>query len=187
MSWRVGIIVLLALALVAVITWLVLRQPATPPAPVPVTEPEPLPTPTPAPEDSIVLLFAGFDGMLHPELREVPLPAELDVRVRTVVDELLRGPRGNLRPVVPYPAEVAAVFVDSRAVAYVDLTPPPKPLEGSNVEIMLVYGIVDSVLLNCPELEAVQILFGGREVDTLTGHLDLSQPLVLNRRFVASS
>ena len=48
-------------------------------------------------------------------------------------------------------------------------------------------GTVDSILLNCPELSAVQILFGGHEVETLTGHLDLSKPLVLNRRFIASS
>jgi hypothetical protein len=33
----------------------------------------------------------------------------------------------------------------------------------------------------------VQILFGGHEVKTLTGHVDLSRPLVLNKRFIAQS
>ena len=47
------------------------------------------------------------------------------------------------------------------------------------------YGVVDSVLLNCPELKAVQVLFGGREIETLTGHLDLSKPLAV-AAFVAS-
>ena len=50
----------------------------------------------------------------------------------------------------------------------------------------LAYGLVDSILLNCPTLHAVQILFGGHEVPTLTGHLDLSEPLVLNKEFIAS-
>jgi hypothetical protein len=52
---------------------------------------------------------------------------------------------------------------------------------------MLAYGVVNSIILNCPEVSAVQILFGGHEVDTLTGHLDLSRPLVLNKRFIAAS
>ena len=33
-----------------------------------------LTTPTPAPEQRVILLFAGRDNMLHPELRSVPLP-----------------------------------------------------------------------------------------------------------------
>ena len=36
-------------------------------------------------------------------------------------------------------------------------------------------------------LSARAILFGGHEVPTLTGHLDLSKPLVLNKRFIAAS
>ena len=51
---------------------------------------------------------------------------------------------------------------------------------------MLAYGVVDSIILNCPEVTAVQILFGGHEVPTLTGHLDLSRPLVLNKRFIGA-
>ncbi len=50
---------------------------------------------------------------------------------------------------------------------------------------MLAYGTVNSVLLNCPELTSVQLLFSGTEVPSLTGHLDLSQPLSLNKRFIA--
>jgi germination protein M len=145
------------------------------------------PTPTPPPAQQIVLLFAGPDGRLHPELREVALPIEVHERARAVVRELLAGPTSNLRPVVPYPAEVNAVFVSAEGHAFVDLTGPPEPLQGSHVELMLAYGVIDSILLNCPELRAVQLLFDGREVPTLTGHLDLSRPLVLNKRFIASS
>jgi hypothetical protein len=89
--------------------------------------------------------------------------------------------------VIPYQAELNAVFVDENANAFVDLTAPPSPLQGSNVELLLIYGVVDSVILNCPEVSAVQVLFGGREIPTLTGHLDLSKPLVLNKRFIAAS
>jgi germination protein M len=145
-----------------------------------------LPTPTPAPEQRVMLLFAGTDGMLHPELRSVPLPAEVHERVRVVVLEVLAGPTGNLKPVVPWDAELKSVFVDHEGTTFIDLTAPSRPLAGSHTELMLAYGLVDSILLNCPELRAVQLLFGGHEIPTLTGHVDLSRPLVLNKRFIAS-
>ncbi len=51
----------------------------------------------------------------------------------------------------------------------------------------MTYAVVNSILLNCPELDTVQLLFGGHEVKTLTGHLDLSRPLALNKGFIATS
>jgi germination protein M len=127
--------------------------------------------------------------MLHPELRSVPLPEEVHERIQIVMRELLAGPATSprLAPVVPYQASLKAVFVDQKGNAFVDLTAPPEPLAGSSTELILAYGVVNSIILNCPEVSAVQILFGGHEVTTLTGHLDLSKPLVLNKRFIARS
>jgi hypothetical protein len=188
MNWRVVLIALAAVAAVALLIWLL--QGGTPQIELAeVLDIVELPTPTPAPEQRVILLFAGRDGMLHPELRSVPLPEELHERIRVVMTELLEGPRSapRLSPPVPYKASMNAVFVDQHGNAYVDLTAPPKPLAGSSTELMLAYGVVNSIILNCPEVSAVQILFGGHEVDTLTGHLDLSRPLVLNKRFIAKS
>ena len=188
MNWRVVLIAIAAVAAVALLIWLL--QGGEPRVEHAVEfEVEELPTPTPAPEQRVILLFTGGDGMLHPELRSVPLPDEVHERIRVVMEELLAGPRSapRLAPPVPYQASLDAVFVDQRGNAYVDLTAPPEPRAGSNTELMLAYSVVNSILLNCPELSAVQILFGGHEVQTLTGHLDLSKPLVLNRRFIASS
>ncbi len=172
----------------AVLTWVLVAS--RPPAADGGAAPEELPTPPPAPEQRILLLFPGPDGLLHPELRTAPFPAELDLQVRTVVTELLAGPAasdGELVAAVPWPAALEASFVDGQGNAFVDLTAPPGPVAGSHTELTLVYAVVDSVLLNCPELRAVQLLFGGHEVATLTGHLDLSRPLVLNKRFIAAS
>jgi hypothetical protein len=166
MNWRVALIAVAAVAAVALLAWLL--QGGKPQVEQAETQAvEDLPTPTPAPEQRVILLFVGRDGMLHPELR----------------------PRStqSLAPPVPYEASLNAVFVNSEGQAFVDLTAPPDPLTGSSTELMLTYGVVNSIILNCPEITAVQVLFGGHEVDTLTGHLDLSRPLVLNRRFIAAS
>ena len=188
MNWRVALIALAAVGGVALLIWLLQGERPRVDQPE-VLEVEELPTPTPAPEQRVILLFTGGDGLLHPELRSVPLPEEVHERIRVVMNELLAGPRSapRLASPVPYQASLEAVFVDERGNAYVDLTAPPERLAGSNTELLLAYAVVNSIILNCPEISAVQILFGGREVDTLTGHLDLSKPLVLNRRFIASS
>lgn len=188
MRWRVGLIAVAVAVAIALLGWLLFSA-----DPLPQTEEiqaaVELPTPTPAPEQRIVLLFIGRDGLLHPELRSVPLPDEVYERIRVVMGELLAGPDPslNLAPVIPYAAALEAVFVDGTGNAFVDLTAPPGKLEGSSTELLLAYGVVDTILLNCPEVSAVQILFGGHEVKTLTGHLDLSKPLVLNKRFIAAS
>lgn len=186
MNRRVVWILVAAVVSVALLTWVLFGPGRRTVLPGDVLEVAALPTPTPAPEQRVMLLFGGSDGMLHPELRNVPLPAEVHERARLVVLEVLSGPTGNLQPVVPWPAELNAVFIDHEGTAFIDLTAPPEELAGSHTELLLAYGLVNSVLLNCPELHAVQILFGGHEVPTLTGHLDLSHPLSLNKRFIAS-
>jgi hypothetical protein len=98
--------------------------------------------------------------MLHPELRSVPLPEEVHERIRVVMDELLAGPRSapRLAPPVPYEASLKAVFVDQHGNAFVDLTAPPEALTGSSTELMLAYGVVNSIILNCPEISARRLM-----------------------------
>jgi len=136
------------------------------------------PTPT-ATAGTIVLYFVADDGSLRREGREVPeVPAATPALIRLVLDELLTGSREGLTSPFPWATNVQAVLVDDQGTAYVDLSPPPAedPPTGSNVETTLVYAIVDSITANCRGIERVQLLFGGREIETL-GHLDLSRPI----------
>ena len=186
MSGRLLVILLAGLAIGALLAWLLVAG-SEQVAPVEeIITAEPIPTPTPAPEQRITLFFAGEDGLLHPEIRTVPLPDETSARIRIVFADLLAGSTQGFQAVLPYPAELRTVFVSTDGRAYVDLTGPPEPLDGSATELMLVYGIVNSILLNT-EVQAVQVLFDGSERATLTGHLDLSRPLVLNKHFIGAS
>jgi len=186
MSRRVLWIALAGAVVAALLAWMLLggRGARRPPAAVVAVEEA---TPTPAPEQRILLLFTAADGLLHPELRSVPLPADVQERARVVVRELLAGSTENRPSPVPYPAELLGVYVDTAGHAFIDLSPPPATLGGAQTELLFAYAVVDSVLFNCPELNAVQLLFGGREVTTLTGHLDLSRPLTLNKAFIGTS
>lgn len=185
MKFRLIIILAAGLAIGCLLAWLLVTGTTHVVAVEEALPAEPPPTATPAPEQRITLFFAGSDGLLHPEIRTVPLPEETAARIRAVIKELIAGPRSALQPVLPYPAELRTLFVTPTGRAYIDISGPPEPLEGSSTELMLVYGIVNSILLNTDAV-AVQVLFDGTERPTLTGHLDLSRPLVLNKRLIGS-
>ena len=53
---------------------------------------------------------------------------------------------------------------------------------GSVNELFTVFTIVNAVATNLPDVQEVQLLIDGHEVDTLAGHVDLRRPLRKNER-----
>jgi hypothetical protein len=51
-------------------------------------------------------------------------------------------------------------------------------------ELLTVYTIVNAITTNLPDVQSVQILIDGHEVDTLAGHVDLRRPLRKNEAFI---
>ena len=51
---------------------------------------------------------------------------------------------------------------------------------GIKSELLTIYSIANSLILNVPEVEAVKILVNGNETATLAGHIDLQVPLKAN-------
>ncbi|MBI4917127.1 MAG: GerMN domain-containing protein [Acidobacteria bacterium] len=139
-----------------------------------------------APAEQIVLFYPGDDTLLHRERREVPeLPGAVPSRIKLVLGELLAGSREGRPAAFPWVATVEAVFVDRAGTAFVDLSSPPSnAVAGTAAEVALAYATVNTVVANCPGIQRVQLLFGGREVETL-GHLDLSRPLVPRPELIA--
>jgi len=96
-----------------------------------------------------------------------------------LIEELLKGPRPGEPWVLPLPANtrLQSVAVVDR-VAYVDLSEEMIEFHpgGTTGELLTVYAVVNT-LAQLPEVELVQIFVGGRELETLMGHLDLRTPL----------
>jgi hypothetical protein len=65
-----------------------------------------------------------------------------------------------------------------------DATVRTKHRGGSMQELLTVYSIVNTVIVNLPMVSAVQILIDGREADTLAGHVDLRRPLRKNESLI---
>jgi len=86
----------------------------------------------------------------------------------------------------PFPegCAVRALFLLPGGRLVVDLSGPVTAGSGTSTEALRVYGLVDTLAANFPEVRSVRILVEGRQVETLLGHLDLSQPLPPQREFL---
>lgn len=91
----------------------------------------------------------------------------------------------------PFPegTSLRSLYVAADGNAFVDLSREVSAdhAGGSLDELFTVYALVNALTLNVPEIDAVQILVGGREVDTLAGHIDLRQPLESNLAWVVDA
>ena len=102
-------------------------------------------------------------------------PAEFG---RSILGALIEGPRQEHMPTLPSTIEVRGFFVTPEGVAYVDLsdTVRSKHPGGSETELFSVFSIVNTLVLNIPEIKMVKLLVGGSESDSLAGHIDLRSP-----------
>ena len=127
------------------------------------------------------LLFPGSDGKLHSEERQL-LPLETaESSIRHLIETLLAGPQSETLHRL-FQIEVASVDVlltqDSRV--YVNLvsselnSPPPM---GTHQEMLTVFSLVNSIILNFPEIRGVVLLWNGEQNSTFAGHIDTTQPL----------
>ncbi len=135
--------------------------------------------------------FPGTGGWLQTERREVSASAETAERISTVVETLLAGPRGRgMRPPLPDNVTLRRVYLAEGGLAFVDLESPegaPPPASGSLREMLTVYSLVNTVLLNFEELERIVLLWNGRQLRTFAGHLDTMRPLAANTDLIAQA
>jgi hypothetical protein len=159
--------------------------------PTPDAEPPPRPTPPPpavGPHISATIYFVTEDGTALAGVPvNVPLADSPAAQARTLVEaQLNTEPPEPLSRAVPPGVTVRGVFLTGRDDAYVDLdsnfvTGLPG---GSHNELLAAYAIVSTLTTNLSEISRVQILIDGREVETLTGHVDLHEPLRKNEALI---
>lgn len=147
--------------------------------------------PAPAgPRIKATLYFVAEDGQrLVGVESEVPLAEGAVAQARAIVDALLSSvPPEPLSSSVPAGTALRGIYVSSRNEVFVDLdgTVRAKHPGGSMQELLTVYGLVNTILVNLPTVTEVQILIDGREVDTLAGHVDLRRPLRKNEALIVT-
>ncbi|HEX6200479.1 MAG TPA: GerMN domain-containing protein [Thermoanaerobaculia bacterium] len=141
------------------------------------------------------LYFPGEGGYLHAEERELAVTGEARQRARAIVLAVLDGPgeEGRAQGLErPFPEDVGLLdlYLTPDGTAFVDLGAPERetpPAGGSLAEMMMVYSVVDSLVLNLPEVERVALLWNGVQRESFSGHLDTSVPLEAEEELLAAS
>lgn len=129
---------------------------------------------------NVKLYFASPDSaILQTEERSIPYHETLHQQAREVMTALIAGPKEKLVPTIPEGVRLLDVLVTKDGVAYVDLSGEivSNHQGGTTGEIVTIYSIVNTLTINLPQIQGVQILVDDRAVETLKGHLDLSRPL----------
>jgi spore germination protein GerM len=101
---------------------------------------------------------------------------------RSIVEALIKGPQTSLVRTIAADTELMAIFIIPDGVCYVDLSQAVGKDHpgGCNSELLTIYSVVNSLILNVPEIKQVKLLVDGKEVQTLAGHIDLVFPLEAN-------
>lgn len=128
----------------------------------------------------VTLYFSDPEGeYLVGEKRGILKRPDIEEEAEEMIGELIKGSQKKLISTLPPRTELLAFQLDERGIAKVNFN---KALSqnhpgGSSAEVMTVYSIVNSLTLNFLEIRRVQILVEGKEIETITGHLSLRQPL----------
>jgi spore germination protein GerM len=133
------------------------------------------------------LFYVAEDGTrLTSVERDVAYGERVDEQAREIIAAQIAPVVEPLVSAIPPGTTVRAVFITKTGDAYVDLSRDVRAAHpgGTVNELLTVYTIVNALTVNLPAVTGVQVLVDGKEVDTLSGHVDLRRPLAKNLAWV---
>ena len=125
------------------------------------------------------LYFGDSNGRyLSAEQRVVDDPADAASLARGLVEALIQGPSRAATRTLPKESGLRGVFITPEGIAYLDFKANAFDHHpgGVETEMLTIYSIVNTLVLNMEEIRWVKFLIGGQEAATLAGHVDLSRP-----------
>ncbi len=176
---RIALIGIVTVALLAGLMWLVMRPAHKPEAPAPKRVES-----VPEGARNVTLYFADTDEpSIHGETRELAVGHRLDEQVRQVVEALISGPAGtDGLSAIPPGTRLLSVMVEAdSATVYLDFSTDLVAAHpgGSAAEYCTIASIVRTVGENFPELQRVQLLVDGAQVESIAGHMRADQPFIV--------
>jgi spore germination protein GerM len=122
------------------------------------------------------------DGSLTPVSVELPLSSEPVLRSKQVLNTLLAGPVDTELRTLPPDAALLSFYLlpDGTAIADFSEAFATSIPSGIESEQMAADSLRKTLEANVPQVRRLRILIHGQEVETLAGHLDLSQPFTVS-------
>jgi len=136
---------------------------------------------------SMVHLYFGDDQGLHlvAERRVLEKPPDAAAFGKLLIEALIQGPAHGSRT-LPEDARLDAIYISPAGVAYLDFAAGAFAGHpgGVGAELLSIYSIVNTLVLNVDGIRAVKFLIGGREAATMAGHADLRSPFEVDMLWV---
>jgi hypothetical protein len=122
------------------------------------------------------------DGTLSAVTIDLPLSSEPVLRAKQVLNTLLAGPVDTELRTLPPDAALLAFYLlpDGTAIADFSEALATSIPSGIESEQMAVDSITKTLEANVPQVRRLEMLIHGQEMETLAGHLDLTQAFVVN-------
>lgn len=122
------------------------------------------------------------DGTLVPVTLDLPLSSDPSLRAKEILNTLLAGPVDPEARTLPPDAALLAFYVlpDGTAVADFSEALANSTPSGIQSEELAIDSITRTLEANVPQVQRLKILIHGQEVDTLAGHVDLTQSFQVN-------
>ncbi|MBC8230496.1 GerMN domain-containing protein [bacterium] len=114
------------------------------------------------------------------EEREIELSNDYIESLKRVLNKLIEGSATSMLNPIPKGTKLREVFFEpKRGYVYVDFSEnlSKSHIGGVTGEHLTIQSIIKTLQANFPEIQKVQILIVGKDVDTIAGHIDISQPL----------
>jgi hypothetical protein len=122
------------------------------------------------------------DGTVSAVTVELPLAKDPVLRSKQVLNTLLAGPVDTELRTLPPDAALLAFYLlpDGTAIADFSEALATSIPSGIESEQMALDSITKTLEANVPQVRKLKVLIHGQEVETLAGHLDLSQVFVVS-------
>ena len=128
------------------------------------------------------------DGTLVPVTVELPLSPDPVLRAKQILNTLLAGPVDTEARTLPPDAALLAFYIlpDGTGIADFSEGLATGIPSGIQSEQLAVDSITRTLQANVPQVQQLKILIHGQEVDTLAGHLDLTQTFQVSMKEAAN-
>ncbi len=139
----------------------------------------PVAPPASGPTETVTLYVADDDaGVLRARSAQIPLPGGRQQRAEELLRALLRiyQQPGAPHPLAPA-ADIRSIYLVDPGAAVIDLNAAFADQHRSGIlsEQLTVNSLVETLAVNVPGIQRVNILVEGKTRDTLAGHADLSE------------
>lgn len=147
-------------------------------AEAPVASALPVAPPPSGPTETVTLYVADdAAGALHPHSAQIPLPSGRQQRAEELLRALVRiyQQPGAAHPLAP-DSDIRSVYLVNSGAAVIDLNAAFADQHRSGIlsEQLTINSLVETLAVNVPAIQRVNILVEGKTRETLAGHADLT-------------